>query len=231
MGLRIRLICSLGIILLGWAAALPFYHPVPPELPAGGPGVTGSTSSGSEPEVLSHPMALQIVSDEPSLPVAEAKLTPGTRAENSIPGSGAPPRWSRTEEPPGIAAEFPAAGDSVPPAAPLTPLVQASPAAPGPGAGHSVRPDEEDLDREPAGPRMHRIRDGDTLPRLARRYLGTEQRWPEILALNQDVIPNPELLPIGKWVRLPGRDLPSLPADPPAARPLDPPLTTLAPVP
>jgi nucleoid-associated protein YgaU len=53
--------------------------------------------------------------------------------------------------------------------------------------------------------RTHRIVDGDTLRRLAQRYLGNAERFGEIYEANRDVLNNPDLLPIGKVLRLPER--------------------------
>lgn len=58
--------------------------------------------------------------------------------------------------------------------------------------------------------REHRLVDGDTLERLAQRYLGDRQRWPEIQAENFAVLRDPRVLPIGKTIRLPPRDLPTV---------------------
>ena len=44
------------------------------------------------------------------------------------------------------------------------------------------------------GPRTHKIVDGDTLPALAERYLGSADPH-EIFAANRDVLSDPELLP------------------------------------
>lgn len=46
-------------------------------------------------------------------------------------------------------------------------------------------------------PRRHRVADGDTLPKLAARYLGDSRRHPEIFAANPDVLSDPRLLPVG----------------------------------
>jgi nucleoid-associated protein YgaU len=54
--------------------------------------------------------------------------------------------------------------------------------------------------------RRHRIRDGDTLAKLAQRYLGDPAREQEIYSLNQDVLPDPAILPIGAWLRIPYAD-------------------------
>jgi nucleoid-associated protein YgaU len=48
----------------------------------------------------------------------------------------------------------------------------------------------------------HRIKDGDTLPRLAERYLGSASRAEEIFRQNQQVLPAPDLLPVGKVLRI-----------------------------
>jgi len=54
--------------------------------------------------------------------------------------------------------------------------------------------------------RKHRIADGDSLELLALRYLGDKDRASEIAALNRDVFSDPDLLPIGREINLPGSD-------------------------
>lgn len=51
--------------------------------------------------------------------------------------------------------------------------------------------------------REHVVTDGDTLPLLARRYLGDESRAQELFELNQDRLDHPDLLPIGVVIRTP----------------------------
>ncbi len=51
----------------------------------------------------------------------------------------------------------------------------------------------------------HRVVDGDTLSRLAARYLGRGERYLEIFDLNRDVLIKPDLLPIGVTLRIPPR--------------------------
>lgn len=48
----------------------------------------------------------------------------------------------------------------------------------------------------------HRIVDGDTLPALAQRYLGSSARFREIFDANRDQLPSPDLLPIGVVLRI-----------------------------
>lgn len=49
----------------------------------------------------------------------------------------------------------------------------------------------------------HKIADGDTLTSLAEKYLGNAARWQELFKHNQDVLKNPDLLPIGRVIRIP----------------------------
>lgn len=57
-------------------------------------------------------------------------------------------------------------------------------------------------------PRTHTVVDGDTLSELARRYLGTADRYLEIYQWNSDVLANPDVLPIGQLLRIPPRNRP-----------------------
>ena len=59
---------------------------------------------------------------------------------------------------------------------------------------------------------MHTIVDGDTLASLAEHYLGSNARQMEIYELNKDVLSSPDLLPIGKTLRIPPRQKPAAPA-------------------
>ena len=54
--------------------------------------------------------------------------------------------------------------------------------------------------------RTHTVVDGDTLPALAERYLGSSARAAEIYQANRDVLSNPGLLPIGAELKLPPRN-------------------------
>ncbi len=61
---------------------------------------------------------------------------------------------------------------------------------------------------------MHRIADGDTLSRLAHRYLGSSSRFREIFEANRDRLPSPDLLPIGVVIRIPTASAaPAVPAE------------------
>jgi hypothetical protein len=70
--------------------------------------------------------------------------------------------------------------------------------SPDPGASWSV----EDAEN---GPRTHVVVDGDSLPRLASRYLNDANRSDEIFELNRELLTNPDLLPIGAELKIPDR--------------------------
>jgi LysM repeat protein len=54
-------------------------------------------------------------------------------------------------------------------------------------------------------PIWHVVADGDSLPKIAERYLRDAARAREIFDLNRDVLTNPDLLPIGTELRIPQR--------------------------
>jgi nucleoid-associated protein YgaU len=65
-----------------------------------------------------------------------------------------------------------------------------------------------DLKHAEAVGRIHVVHRGDSLDRLAKRYLGNEARALEIFDLNRDVLENPHLLPIGAELRIPAKTQP-----------------------
>ncbi len=52
-------------------------------------------------------------------------------------------------------------------------------------------------------PRFYVVRPGDTLTAIAQAQLGDGNRWPEIFALNGDVISNPDVIVVGQVLRIP----------------------------
>ena len=52
-------------------------------------------------------------------------------------------------------------------------------------------------------PRPYRLRDGDTLEKIADRLLGNVQRAGEIFELNRGLLTRPDLLPVGVTIMLP----------------------------
>ena len=72
-------------------------------------------------------------------------------------------------------------------------------AAPAPAA--AANPVPADLAAPPA--RYHTVREGDTLSRIAREYLGDGNRWPEILEANRDTLKDERSLRFGAKLRIP----------------------------
>ncbi|NIL95777.1 MAG: LysM peptidoglycan-binding domain-containing protein [Planctomycetales bacterium] len=67
--------------------------------------------------------------------------------------------------------------------------------------------------------RMYTIVEGDTLRRIARRHLGSADRHMEIFALNRSLLSDPEVLPLGKQIKLPPKSDPPVTPSPHASGP------------
>ena len=62
------------------------------------------------------------------------------------------------------------------------------------------------LPRPKVQPRPYRLRDGDTLEKIAERLLGNARRANEIFELNRGLLNRPDLLPVGATIMLPPRE-------------------------
>ena len=60
--------------------------------------------------------------------------------------------------------------------------------------------------------RTHKIMDGDTLSALAERYLGSADRYLEVYEANRDLLPSPQILPIGVELKIPPRHIRTTPS-------------------
>ncbi len=101
------------------------------------------------------------------------------------------------------------AKSSVANSAPVTPTPSPASAFPQPpsAAGAQARPAYETIEHETtaAWPRevVHIVQDGDTLAKLAERYLGDAGRALEIFDMNRQCLANPHQLPIEAELRIP----------------------------
>jgi hypothetical protein len=112
------------------------------------------------------------------------------------------------------------AGPAVAAADPPAPIAAAQLASAGPNAAVPAsarqasfnRPADEETPAlvpvdppagEPAAVAVHVVIDGDSLARLAGRYLNDPHRGEEIYRLNRDVLTSPDLLPIGAELKIP----------------------------
>jgi hypothetical protein len=103
---------------------------------------------------------------------------------------------SRVPEPPRMADQYGG----------LAEAYQANPAVGPPQVASKVTADEPGRTNAPVSPpRLHRIVDGDTLASIASRYWGDVSRADELFAANRDVLSDPELLPVGREIRIPPR--------------------------
>jgi hypothetical protein len=66
------------------------------------------------------------------------------------------------------------------------------------------RPHSPDEEGDPPIPEYHIVVAGDTLTGIAKQYLNDENRWEEIVALNQLTDDEVDALPVGTRLRLPG---------------------------
>lgn len=168
---------------------------------------------------------------------ADAANDPAGRFAAAAPGANpSPPAAAPTAEQPG--SEKPDATPDHTENAPSKPAEAAVPQLPPSFSGddHADRAGpldarNESLPDESTAP-THKIVDGDSLPLLAERYLGSAARAGEIFACNRDVLSDPELLPIGARLRIPtGPARGPLAAAPPAGATSEvaPPATSAAP--
>jgi nucleoid-associated protein YgaU len=175
-----KLIAAGAVLAVGLGLALLFpsgkklAHALTPA-----PALAAATPA-PQPRIV--PLALDAqFSPSPPVPATSASLTIGA-AQSSL----APP------------ADAPA----------VTPLRSLPPASAEVPTGQPVyAPVDDRLDvASPTekGHRIHVVHNGDTLERLADRYLSDGARALELFDLNRDVLENPHLLPIGVELRIPG---------------------------
>jgi phage tail protein X len=116
-------------------------------------------------------------------------------------GAARTPPASQPAYPPSFSAARPTVSDSFPPETTSSSRRWQEPA---PSQRSSDRPPDNRSNGPPVTPpRLHRIVDGDSLPALAARYLGDASRAEEIYAANRDLLERPDLLPLGKQLRIP----------------------------
>lgn len=70
----------------------------------------------------------------------------------------------------------------------------------------AAAPDSDDqiaADDAPPDALIHQVQPGDTLPKLAERYLGDRDKYRAIFEANSQILPDPRLLPIGVDLAIP----------------------------
>lgn len=138
------------------------------------------------------------------------RLPPVDRVSSAPTGQGeSPSRPTPGFSPPvGLALSSP----GVPPArvspwntAPPPQLADRYPAPPSPSSGWVPALGARRPGSANSAAVVHRVKDGDTLPQLAARYLGDPHRFMEIFEANRHVLASPDLLPIGVELIIPRR--------------------------
>jgi phage tail protein X len=180
-----RVLIAFGVVLVGLCAALPFRQSTPSLAPVSRPVV---------------PLALTLRQPASPLELAPKNdVSPAVGLE-AIAASVAPaasdPRVLAAERSPDLKNLAP------PPALPVSfqPLAERPPAS-------DWRPERPPLPAKPAAkPRRYRVRDGDTLEKLAERFLANRERAAEIFEANRHVLARPDLLPLGVTIILPSRE-------------------------
>ena len=148
-------------------------------------------------EELRPSIAPAILSPVPSSTQPAADVSMAASARHPLPATNVglsgltldPPRSAASDIPQAVIAAKPIYDDAAP--------------APGLRAFLPEADDPTALDEAEASERIHIVHPGDSLERLAKRYLGDEGRAIELFDHNRQVLENPHLLPIGAELRIP----------------------------
>jgi phage tail protein X len=184
----------LAILALGGVAAVPFLRPTnSPPLP--------TRQQGSDlalravplhlPAQASESPAIGLYDDEPADSVSGEGGKRGARLTGDLDHVGPPPDFN---------SNYPTLLE---PVESWTNRPRASDVIPRKGA-YFASASDTDL-REGDSSRRHRIIDGDTLAKLARKYLGDSSRAGEIYFANRELLATPEVLPLGVEIAIPPR--------------------------
>jgi nucleoid-associated protein YgaU len=191
-----KTVVPLLVLVIGVAVAMPFLKATVPPRTASRPdpadvelrprvSLNVAQPSGESPAISLYDSP----SPSPSTPVLTRP--PVIRSVAPLDGDVPPPRLSPTRGP---------SVDNRMPTQPSRParesVARSDPPAPKPaGSGEPWFGSQE--------ARPHKIVDGDTLADLAERYLGRADRWIEIYEANRDVLPSPDVLPLGITITIP----------------------------
>jgi nucleoid-associated protein YgaU len=178
-----------GVLIAGICCALPFRRASRPSSP-------GPVAPAADAPILA---AAALPATDANFPSLTVSAEPPSSEKPEVQAEPAPPIVAAGSE------KFDSPPlDGTPPAAP-------EPVASQPASNLSLATVAPALASTDAPPRpqswrRHRIKDGDTLAKLAQRYLGDPAREAEIYALNREVLPDPAILPIGAWLRIPASE-------------------------
>jgi nucleoid-associated protein YgaU len=186
-----KLAIVLSVVLTGVGLAHCFRKDASSELPP---------QPAIEPPAFREPVARRLIPAPPS--TLEAEAPPAITSPFRIPlaetragaGEQAQPNRLRRELAPVTSMYRPSDVDDEGQAAFDRPRIAEPPRTVESNATHSIAAEST---------ATHKIGDGDTLSGLAARYLGRADRYLEIYNANRDVLRSPDLLPIGKVLKIP----------------------------
>ncbi|HEX3999032.1 MAG TPA: LysM peptidoglycan-binding domain-containing protein [Pirellulales bacterium] len=218
---RAKIVLVSIVLTIGFVVALQFRKPAATKTAAAPSETAGHAMSAPQivPPNGAPPLDLSANSGQTNAgandPATRSSATPqetNSHSQNdtvaaptpSPPATPQPASPTSTPPPAADANDFHTAAGS----APTKPAEGALPDLPDRFSGNrSDSPSTSDFHTEPSPdaspPQTHKIVDGDSLPMLAERYLGSASRAGEIFACNRDVLGDPELLPIGARLRIP----------------------------
>ncbi len=212
MGLR-RYLAAGGVLAAGCAAAIPFYQPALENDPV------AARSTESPLLAVTDPGGRAGEGEQPSLASSNRRSDSG-KTGVSLGRPQTPAVATGPSQPPRMAASFSAAIGSGQRWA-GQPAKMSPPVAGQVGqAASSAKALRSKITPQPGAPairtsreRSHSIRDGDTLASISRQYYGSINFAGFLYAENRDALSSPDLLPIGRVLRIPAtpREIP-LPA-------------------
>jgi len=178
-----RLFVALGVMFLGLCAALPFQR-------------AGRPTMGPQPRSTPPPLELTLRKADAPLQLApRGEVSPAAGLESAVGhptnGTGRSLTSLHTSDPssvvptPALPMSFQTGGSNPP--------------------SSDWRPEPLARPQRQGKPRPYRLRDGDTLEKIAERFLEDRGRAGEIFEANRDVLTRPDLLPVGVTIMLPPR--------------------------
>ena len=211
-----RLALVVLILAGGLIGAVLFRSEVPPSDSAPANATTSHTLIHRSPDRPSENGAEpQAALSSENLPAAQPSATsPEPSPNRSVSLAPAPTTTTMPRSEPRLLGSIEDLSSSQTPAAPpMSQPFHSQPTAPATDPWPPGLTDHRPLRPAPYAPRVgqtpqrtHKIVDGDTLYYLAERYLGSGERYLAIFEANRHVLSDPDILPIGRELRIPSND-------------------------
>jgi nucleoid-associated protein YgaU len=192
MRLSTKLVLVIALVVVGVLAALPFRRSKPVAEPTGPSAISSIERRLSNDNARTASGQFQSVPSKKSQPRRVPTAATGFVPDAVAQAPEMPERYHHTFSPVGALLH------------PREEPARQNPLRDDESSAPRLRPREIDDAQENLI--THKIVDGDTLVSLAERYLANGQRYREIFELNRDVLKNPDLLPIGRVIKIPPRN-------------------------